>query len=69
MKQSTIQVWFNSGEAQKPWHVGLHDGVAVAETYRRFPEPVMAIRYALDEVSAKMELPVLWPEWVKVVLN
>jgi hypothetical protein len=68
-KTPTIQVWFNSGEARAPWHVGIHDGTAIAETFSRFSEPVSAIRYALDTVSESLELPVIWPENLKVIVN
>lgn len=64
----TIQVWFNSGEARQPWHVGLHDGVAIAETYNRFSAPIDAMRFASEK--AKVEaLEVVKPKWLKVVLN
>lgn len=64
----TIQVYFNSGEARQPWHVAKHDGVSVVEIYRQFANPIEAIRFALDTVSAKLDLPVIWPTWLKVVL-
>lgn len=65
----TIQVYFNAGEANMPWHVALHDGVAVAAIYCQFRNPLDAIQFALDTVAARLELPVVWPEWLKVVLS
>ena len=64
----TIQVYFNSGDARQPWQVALHDGVAVVAIYQQFRNPVEAIRYALDTVSAALNLPVIWPAWLKVVM-
>ena len=65
----TIQVYLNSGDARQPWHVGLHDGAAISEIYSQFSNPLEAIRYALDTVSASLNLPVMWPQWLKVVVN
>ena len=65
----TIQVYFTSGDARQPWHVAKHDGVSVVEIYRQFSNPLEAIRYALDTVSASLNLPVMWPQWLKVVVN
>ena len=64
----TIQVYFNSGEAGRPWHVALHDGVSVVSIYEQFRNPVESIRYALDTVAARLYLPVTWPKWLKVVI-
>jgi len=68
MKTQTIQVYFNNADARQPWLVGLHDGVAIAQIYRQFNTPVEAIRFALDTVAAALNLPVIWPQWLKVVL-
>ena len=68
MKTQTIQVYFNGGEARQPWHVGLHDGIAIAASYGMFRTPVEAIRFALDSVAANLDLPVIWPQWLKVVV-
>lgn len=63
-----IEVYFCSGEASAPWHVALHDGKAITAIYRQFREPMQAIRFALDTVSVALNLPVIWPTWLKVVL-
>lgn len=63
-----IQVYFCSGEGVAPWLVGLHDGKAITRIYDQFRNPLDAIEYALDTVAAKVELPVVWPSWLKVVL-
>lgn len=69
MKSPHIKIYFNNGENPAiPWHVALHDGVAVAQIYRQFRNPVDAIRFALDTVAARLDLPVLWPQWLKVVV-
>lgn len=68
MRTETIQVYFNGGDAGRPWHVALHDGVSVVEIYRQFRNPVDAVRYALDSVATVLDLPVLWPQWLKVVV-
>jgi len=68
MNQQTIQVYFNPGvSAKTPWHVGLHDGTAIAETFGQFSTPVEAIRRA-EPVSAERRLPIIKPAWLKVVL-
>ncbi len=64
----TIQVYFNSGNPVKPWHVGIHDGKAIAQSFGTYRTPIEAIRYALDTISAQNNLPVVWPEWLKVVI-
>lgn len=64
----TIQVYWNGHDITQPWLVGLHDGTAIAQVYDQFRNPLDAIRFALDTVAAKVELPVVWPAWVKVVL-
>lgn len=67
-KQQTISVWFNNGASAKtPWHVGLHDGVAIAETFGSYSNPAEAIRQAMP-VSAERHLPIVKPDWLKVVL-
>lgn len=67
-RQQSISVWFNPGEnAKTPWHVGLHDGVAIAETFGAYSNPVEAIRQAMP-VSAERHLPIVKPAWLKVVL-
>jgi len=68
MNTQTIQVYFCSGEARHPWQVALHDGKSVTAIYNQFANPVDAIRFALDTVAAKLDLPVLWPQWLKVVV-
>ena len=65
--QQTIQVYHNSGEAKTPWHVGLHDGVAITEQFGSFREPIEAIRKA-QPVAAERGLPVIKPAWLKVVV-
>ncbi|MCB0105173.1 MAG: hypothetical protein KDE53_04680 [Caldilineaceae bacterium] len=63
----TIQVYFNAGEnANRPWTVGLHDGISIVEIFGKFATPISAIRCAFDETP--MNLPVFWPEWLKVVV-
>jgi hypothetical protein len=68
MKQQTIQVYWNGHDSAAAWHVALHDGVAIAQIYRQFRNPLDAIRFALDVVATKLNLPVIWPEWLKVVI-
>lgn len=64
-----IEVYFNNGDdAATPWHVALHDGKAITQIYNQFRNPLDAIQYALDTVAAKVELPVVWPAWLKGVL-
>jgi hypothetical protein len=68
MKQQTISVYFNPGvNAAKPWHVGLHDGTAIAEQFGTYSNPVEAIKRAMP-VSAERKLPIVKPAWLKVVL-
>lgn len=63
-----IEVYFCSGEGVAPWLVGLHDGKAIMQIYNQFRNPLDAIRYALDTVAATLDLPVVWPQWLKVVI-
>lgn len=67
MNQQTIQVYFNSGEAKTPWHVGLHDGTAITEQFGAYRNPVEAIERAMPE-SAERRLPIVKPAWLKVVI-
>lgn len=68
-QEPVIAVFFNNGEnAQEPWHVGLKVGRAIDAQFGRFRNPLDAITYALDVVSSREGLPVIWPEWLKVVL-
>ena len=64
-----IQVYFNNGEnAAQPWHVGLKNGKAIDDHFGSFRNPIEAIRFALDNVAERLELPVVWPDWLNVVL-
>lgn len=63
-----ILVYHCSGEGSQPWLVGLYDGHAVTQIYNQFRNPLEAIRFALDNVAAKVDLPVVWPQWLKVVV-
>lgn len=68
MKNPTIQIYFCSGEGSAPWQVALHDGVAVSEIFLQTRNPIEAVRHALDVVAAALDLPVVWPVWLKVVV-
>lgn len=68
-QEPKIAVYFNAGEnAAEPWHVGLKVGRAIDAQYGRFRNPLDAIAYALDVVASRYDLPVIWPEWLNVVL-
>lgn len=67
MKRPTIQVYFCSGEGAAPWQVALHDGVAVERIFLQTRNHIEAIRYALYVVAGTLDLPVQWPQWLKVV--
>ncbi len=66
MKSPTIQVYYCSGEASAPWQVALHDGVAVERIFLQTRNPTKAVRHALDVVAVALNLPVVWPQWLKV---
>lgn len=67
--QPHIAVYFSNGEnANTPWHVGLKVGRAVDDHYGSFRNPLDAITHALDNVAEALDLPVVWPEWLRVVL-
>lgn len=68
MKEKSIQVYRCSGEGEAPWIVALHDGLAIEHIFAQYRNPVEAIRFALDVVAARLELPVMWPQWLKVVV-
>ena len=61
-----IEVYFCSGEAAAPWLVGLLDGVSITKIYQQFRSPGVAIQYAKNAVAAKVNLPVVWPDGLKV---
>lgn len=62
----TIKVYCNPGEnANRPWHVGLHDGFCIVDHFAAFRNPIDAINFALDGID--LELPVIWPD--SVILN
>lgn len=68
-QEPKIAVYFNAGEnAAEPWHVGLKVGRAIDAQYGRFRNPLDAIAYALDVVAHRTDLPVIWPDWLNVVL-
>lgn len=67
MKQKSIKIYHNSGEANTPWHVGLHDGTAITEQFGAFREPMDAVRKAIP-LAAERGLPATKPAWLKVVL-
>jgi hypothetical protein len=62
----TIQVYFNSHDITQPWIVALHDGVSITKIYQQFRSPGVAIQYAKNAVAAKVNLPVVWPDGLKV---
>lgn len=59
----TIKVYFNNGEnANKPWHVGLHNGRCLVDHFATFKSPIEAINFALYQLG--IDLPVIWPETI-----
>lgn len=63
--QISIQVYFCSGDAAMPWHVGLHDGTAISRIFQQFNNPKDASQYA-HRLGATLPFPVKLPEWLPV---
>lgn len=65
----TIKVYFNAGEnANRPWHVGLHNGRCLVDHFATFRNPIEAVNHAIDEVSKLFpSLEVDFPK--SVILN
>jgi hypothetical protein len=66
VKSPTIQVYWNGHDISRPWIVSLHDGVAVERIFLQTRNPTKAVRHALDVVAVALNLPVVWPQWLKV---
>ena len=64
-QEPVIAVYCNPGQnAAQPWIVGLKVGRSFDAQYGEFRSPIDAIRYALDVVSKRYDLPVIWPSGI-----
>ena len=64
--EKVIRVYHDPAGKSSPWHVCVCEGAKTLDSYGYFRDPIAAINFALDSISAVLNLPVLWPESVVI---